>query len=681
MAIVSENINLNDGSVFSFKYDDTPITKTGSSAYECAELKNNQYVAYQVESLNKMITATNRSVSGASFNTTETNAFLWDNTSGDWEINYSHFADLSYFGHTALLYEKQIDGGNSTLHLITEIDVSRLVAHISWGKETYTPSSAAQQDPIDYYLVNTNIIQCDIYDVARKNILGSFSIMPVTMNANGNSVYRYIRGNRYGSDESGNGVYSDYSGDFVRNYNNSFRGTIDSSYYYNEGEIYLSLPPDFKINRRDASPINYYSKINNDLSFAFRAGGRAGGGKLMYGYTIFTSENMALTMMALRGLAFYVEDKIYYPIINGGCVVGYTDKIEDSGDYQNYRGIHDHTVPSTRPTPTPGGDGFTPNEYRTNGDVNGLGRFYLMSGTQLDALSDAIKNAPLGFDLRNSLISCYGIPNDGKLVDAPVPSTIKFRLGGVGVEQIEVWDTGVSANRISSSTQGEILGRIQIPRPTETFLDFEPYTTLELYVPFCGWCSLPPSLCVGKEIIVKLYTNVPLCSCRVVVEVGGCAIAHMQGVWGSMVPFTSDGSAIKNAEVTKNVIDVLGSAVVGIAGAATGSEMAIAAGITGAIGSATQAGINSRRNYGYYVGGSGDSTTFNMGNRCWYKLVYPEPDIPSSYGHVVGYICNKTMSITNGMGFTIIDDPRINVNCTDVERDELRELLLKGVIF
>lgn len=404
------------------------------------------------------------------------------------------------------------------------------------------------------------------------------------------------------------------------------------------------------------------------------------------GYTsafYITTEEDSLFLIACLGFAFRYNGTIYKPIVNGGIVTGYTDDLDSESEWDNWKNIGDHAFPDNPNTPLPPApvDGFSPNEYRTSGDVNGLGRFYLMSGTNLDALSDAIKSAPLGFDLRNSLISCYSIPNDGGLVDAPIPSTIKFRLGGVGVDRIEVWDTQVNANRIIGSTQGKILGRVQIPRPTDTFLDFEPYTTLELYVPFCGWCSLPPSLCVGKEIVVKLYTNVPLCSCRVVVEVGGCAVAHMQGVWGSMVPFTSDGSAIKNAEVTKNVIDVLGSAIVGVAGAATGSEMAIAAGITGAIGSATQAGLNSRKNYGYYVGSSGDSTTFNMGNRCWYKLVYPEPDIPSSYGHVVGYICNKTMGITNGMGFTIIDDPRINVNCTDVERDELRELLLKGVIF
>lgn len=398
-------------------------------------------------------------------------------------------------------------------------------------------------------------------------------------------------------------------------------------------------------------------------------------------YFNLVTDEQCLLMVATMGFAFKYNGKIYKPVVSGGIVTGYTDDLDSKSEWDDWKNIGDHAFPVNPDTPLPPKEGFTPNEYRIAGDVNGLGRFYLMSGTQLDSLSDAIKSAPLGFDLRNSLISCYAIPNDGGLVDAPVPSTIKFRLGGVGVEKIEVWDTEVSANRISGSAQGKILGRVFIPRPTDTFLDFEPYTTLELYVPFCGWCSLPPSLCVGKEIVVKLYTNVPLCSCRVVVEVGGCAVAHMQGVWGSMVPFTSDGSAIKNAEVTKNVIDVLGSAVVGVAGAATGSEMAIAAGITGAIGSASQAAINSRKNYGYYVGGSGDSTTFNMGNRCWYKLVYPVPDIPSTYGHVVGYICNKTMTITNGMGFTIIDDPRINVNCTDVERDELRELLLKGVIF
>lgn len=62
-------------------------------------------------------------------------------------------------------------------------------------------------------------------------------------------------------------------------------------------------------------------------------------------------------------------------------------------------------------------------------------------------------------------------------------------------------------------------GRLFIPKKYNNFLDFEPYTIIELYIPFIGWVKLPTNLVNGKEIhskyIVDLETGTAINEIRI----------------------------------------------------------------------------------------------------------------------------------------------------------------------
>ena len=47
------------------------------------------------------------------------------------------------------------------------------------------------------------------------------------------------------------------------------------------------------------------------------------------------------------------------------------------------------------------------------------------------------------------------------------------------------------------------LGKIQIPRLYNNYLDLAPYTAVEVYLPYCGMVSLDPNECMGKTIHIQ----------------------------------------------------------------------------------------------------------------------------------------------------------------------------------
>ena len=55
---------------------------------------------------------------------------------------------------------------------------------------------------------------------------------------------------------------------------------------------------------------------------------------------------------------------------------------------------------------------------------------------------------------------------------------------------------------------------------TNTFLDFSPYTTYEMFIPGCGWITLPDTI-VGRTISVSIVFDLTTCSCKGVVRSEG----------------------------------------------------------------------------------------------------------------------------------------------------------------
>lgn len=333
-------------------------------------------------------------------------------------------------------------------------------------------------------------------------------------------------------------------------------------------------------------------------------------------------------------------------------------------------------------------------------NLGGLGGYWLLTKGQLADLHTALNSAPVGFDPLNSFISLIGLGVDvSKVLDATqfqyvTPINIRMSDG-------TTWQTGVEAHIISSN---EIVSAFnsdtfRIPRKYNNFLDYSPYATHELFIPMCGWVTLP-DIAVDRDIYVTYLPDIESGKCRAVVSVvsnseddegNGCVIAEKDGIMGSDVPFSNVGHSLFVGDAIINGANVAGEAITMAIGAGftkTGAKgntfrpyqgftLGGAGTLPGAIGNAIVSGNLNRT---HFMTGNSTKTGFSDGESIIVKSVYHLPDMPDNYAHTVGLVCNKTGQLNEFNGFTVCDNPHITFSALEAEKEEIKRLLEEGVI-
>lgn len=397
----------------------------------------------------------------------------------------------------------------------------------------------------------------------------------------------------------------------------------------------------------------------------------------------------------IRSGVYIYADKLYKPIINSNVIIGYTDNLSETSDFDDYsyNNSNKHDVPPSPPSPSPSGDDAEAETFGWGGsEVAGMVRYYLLSQTEMEELQTFMSDANWRMDYRNCIIGMYVVPNGGLFFDAVEPTTLKFRIGlneseGV-IPQDQELDTGIDCLRISGVVNNES-AVIELPRINGNFLDFEPYSKYMVYVPFCGVIPLPDYV-AGKEIKVTIFPDVPTCTCTAVVTSEGRKIATAKGAYGSQLPVTSDGDGLKAASVINSLGNIIMGAGEVALGIGTGMVPLAIAGGAQMLGSGLQADLQLGQAYGYSIGASGDTSFFGAGNRCEYYVAYSKwnnPDVDDGelqtniYGHTYGFVCNKRGVLKDFEGFTVCDNPHVyGFSCTFDEKDEIERLLREGII-
>ena len=77
----------------------------------------------------------------------------------------------------------------------------------------------------------------------------------------------------------------------------------------------------------------------------------------------------------------------------------------------------------------------------------------------------------------------------------------------MGKAQMKVGDQDVSAPALYGYPQYKYLGNFKIPRKFNNYLDFSPYTKIEMYLPFAGIITLDTNVVTNKEIRILLAVD------------------------------------------------------------------------------------------------------------------------------------------------------------------------------
>ena len=337
-----------------------------------------------------------------------------------------------------------------------------------------------------------------------------------------------------------------------------------------------------------------------------------------------------------------------------------------------------------------GGGGETGDDYAdmslgvSNVTLGGLTKYAILSKQELiNLVIDYNTNgSAAGTNFSNHIICLYRLGFGAS--DLVVTSSDKIKM----IQSAGNVDFESSANYSIVTRQTPFIhfGSIKVPRHTNTFYDFSPYSSYELYIPGCGWIPLPDNV-AGRTLNVYLVFDLPTCSAKGIVRIeggvyGGTTIATVNGVIGASVPFTIGENGMQRAAIMSANAQVAAGIATGIVGATINPMLAVAGGaelVSGVIGAYTAGNTN----YISTKGGASDFSAFGDGATAMLKFNSPEIDPVvnnTMFGHTVGYLCNEVGKLSTFSGFTVCDNPHVTFSASSAERDEIERLLASGVI-
>lgn len=346
------------------------------------------------------------------------------------------------------------------------------------------------------------------------------------------------------------------------------------------------------------------------------------------------------------------------------------------------------------PPPPTDDDDIDDQTIGAGANLASIARLWLLTRQQLIDLHAAFTSAPANYDPLTSFIGVLGF---GVQPIKVVGDSIPWTLNPINIRMTsgEVWHTGVEGHIVDSQVSAFSFPNIKIKKRYNNFLDYSPYATHEIFIPMCGWLTLP-DIAVDRTISVTYLPDLESMRCRAVVSVvdedgDKCVIGVKDGIMGAEVPFSNLNHSVWLANLITNAADVAGEVVTGAIGAGftktnakggtyrpyEGFTIGMAGTLPGAVGNALLSGNVNRT---HVVGSNGNRTGFSDGDCVMIKSTYHKIDKPDNYDHTIGKVCNKTGQLSEFHGFTVCDNPHIHISALDEEKEEIKRLLEEGVI-
>lgn len=297
-------------------------------------------------------------------------------------------------------------------------------------------------------------------------------------------------------------------------------------------------------------------------------------------------------------------------------------------------------------------------------------------------------------DFLSELNTSTFIDNIQLLFNTPIENVISLRAypfdvkarapAGVGV--------GIIVNVVTMETNGYYLGHVSqplislgsltVPTYFGNFLDYAPFTKIELYLPYIGFMSLDTNEVMGKTISIQYAVDYLTGQGTAFVMANGVMLLTAEGQIGVDVPIGGSNAA----EVAKNNlvtgIGAAGGIVSTAAAAATGGAVAGAMVGLKTLASTTAGVINGNQVHVSKGSIGNGANGFYAPQNAYLIITRPTPAEPNGYAHYYGRPSGKTKQLQQLTGYTVVDSVHVN-NITTGTADEITEierLLKNGVI-
>ena len=209
------------------------------------------------------------------------------------------------------------------------------------------------------------------------------------------------------------------------------------------------------------------------------------------------------------------------------------------------------------------------------------------------------------------------------------------------------------------------VGSITLPRKYNNFLDFEPYTKVQIYLPFYGCAMLDSSLVIGRTITIKYIIDVITATAKIKIIHDSKTLYEFKTTCGSDLPITSSNRA---------------SVEMGYLSSGVGMGISIASGnVLGGLAS----GLSMAQSQYHSTTSGNVSGVLNFHDSRMVTILVDRPVYTElrNFNKTHGRVCNLSKTLRDLRGFTkCAENVQIPFNCLDEERTMIIEQLVNGVI-
>ena len=401
--------------------------------------------------------------------------------------------------------------------------------------------------------------------------------------------------------------------------------------------------------------------------------------------TPFGENNQFIDITAYYGM--YMRSNIknnneyvwYKPIINGGMVTGYSTDMNAKSDIDDWEILENHNIPIIPPNANSDEDDIESVGYGYFSNAV-MGTLYsLYNKLDLEKIAQWFYNQTEKIDIANNVISLKEIPFSLSTLNI-VPLDTDLKIGGVNVtynnENIKVGQI-VSPATTSVSV---IFGEFNIPRLSNTFLDYSPYTKYELLLPFAPTPVTLPDWCVNKTVSAIFLYDIYTTACQYVIECNGERICSVSGIFGVDRPISAQNVALKDASRLSSQVATASSVLGGVMSATNGNIGGIMSGAIGGVSALSQMIMSGKQNYMYTVGANGDSSSVGLCHAVHLKITRTLSAEDSNFTHVYGRPLCKYKKLSSVTGYTKCDNVNTTgLSCSENEKQRIKQLLETGI--
>lgn len=245
-------------------------------------------------------------------------------------------------------------------------------------------------------------------------------------------------------------------------------------------------------------------------------------------------------------------------------------------------------------------------------------------------------------------------------------------LGEIGTtEGIKLGYTTLETSGTTITSVAEIMlgGIFDIKPVYNSYMDYAPYTEVQVFLPFYGMLDLDVNLFMDHKLVVHYTVDIASGLITYYILRDDTIVQQVQAKCGIDIPITLSSMIDVASQISNNVV----SKSVSLASATdSGSPIGMIGSVLG----------NTSSPKMHYLSGVGDNGALYGNRRVTLFIKHPQYNRPANYGKMVGYPTYGKFSLSKLNGFVIIENPKIDM-AEKMELSEYNEIisLMQGGIY